>query len=103
MSDVARSLARSSSARPTSTKPSSMAGSSKKVRQPSAGTAAATQLTPNDATAPKPTSVFMSSTWGVHGRQACVHNPESYDQHGPTYNYSQAKTSHLPGALRLRA
>lgn len=40
--------------------PSSMAGSSKKVRHPSDGSAAATHDTPNDAVAPSPTSVFMS-------------------------------------------
>jgi len=40
--------------------PSSMAGSSKNVFQPSLGIRAATQLTPKEAVAPKPTRVFMS-------------------------------------------
>ena len=37
-----------------------MAGSSKNVFQPRCGMAAATQLTPKEAVAPRPTSVFMS-------------------------------------------
>jgi hypothetical protein len=54
------SFARSSSVRPSSTTPSSIAGSSKKVAQPSCGRNAAAELTPSAETAPTATSVFMS-------------------------------------------
>mmetsp|Transcript_4983 Transcript_4983/g.12142 ORF Transcript_4983/g.12142 Transcript_4983/m.12142 type:complete len:259 (-) Transcript_4983:542-1318(-) len=60
MSEDAASLARSSSVLPRSTTPRSIAGSSKKVGHPSAGSAAAAQLMPKDATAPRPTKEFMS-------------------------------------------
>ena len=59
MSLVARSLARSSTARPRSTNARSITGSSKNVGHPSLGSATAAADMPNDASAPSDTSVFM--------------------------------------------
>mmetsp|Transcript_32008 Transcript_32008/g.82903 ORF Transcript_32008/g.82903 Transcript_32008/m.82903 type:complete len:347 (-) Transcript_32008:47-1087(-) len=69
MSDDAASLARSSSVLPSSTTPISIAGSSKKVGHPRAGSPAATQLMPNAATAPIPTSEFMSGAPSRNARK----------------------------------
>mmetsp|Transcript_13659 Transcript_13659/g.29142 ORF Transcript_13659/g.29142 Transcript_13659/m.29142 type:complete len:314 (-) Transcript_13659:1157-2098(-) len=59
MSEEACSLARSSTARPSSTKASSITGSSKNVGHPSLGTATATALMVKEAIAPRETRVFM--------------------------------------------
>ena len=79
MSAEACSLALSSSALPTSTNPSSMAGSSKKVFQPRPGSPAAMQLTPKLALAPSPTRVLMS---GAPLRHA-LHPSTSSSRPGP--------------------
>ena len=59
MSLVALSLARSSTALPSSTNASSITGSSKNVGHPSLGSITAAVLMPKDASAPRDTSVFM--------------------------------------------
>jgi hypothetical protein len=53
MSEEACSLARSSTARPSSTKANSITGSSKNVGQPSRGTSAATEIAPPTQSAAK--------------------------------------------------
>ena len=81
-SEEAASLARSSRALPSSTQPSSMAGSSKKVGQPREGSPVATQLTAKLAQAPRATRLFMSGD----PRQAATHPFCTMSLPGPAHS-----------------